>query len=623
MAYARAAQTLLSNNYYLEVWYDVIRTVNTSSSAQTVIKAQLRIYNGANRNDQYGGRFNNNGTAVGSIIVNGTTYKGSGTSYDFNKADTKPAGTHQVIYTTGEITINHNTTTGVGSFTIQGRLQDPVWWSNNYAPSNSLSVGLTTIDRSIPAVTISANSITSNSLVIKTETGYTGGIARVSYWDSKSATWNRVTTTAKSNTKTYSDLTPNTTYEFQTSYESSKNGLLGYSTKNLYTTLRQAPSKASASLGEITTSSMVVTASATAGTNSPITAYRFNRDGSWSNWQSSNSYTFTGLSSNTSYSIQTQAQSGDIVGPVSDVYSFKTDTTNPVVSSLSTTDSTQTSISVSVGTSAQAGVKTYTYYRNGTQVASSANSTYTYTGLAPKVSYTLKVVITDNKNRTAEREITVTTKSTVISGVTMTSGSKTQNSISVSVAVTSAQAGIKNYAYYLDGTAQTNSASNSYTFGNLIAGKTYTLKVIVTDNENNTDTHSISVTTKYASPVLSNPIVEDVTANGAKIKYTASSVLGWGGYRYKIGSGSWVTKTGTPQAISISGLAAETSYVVTIEAWNTENTYSTAITAQIKTLEDQWLSISKSGGAFAKANVYIVTTSGVVKIEKSKSKIIK
>ena len=81
---------------------------------------------------------------------------------------------------------------------------------------------------------------------------------------------------------------------------------------------------------------------------------------------------------------------------------------------------------------------------------------------------------------------------------TLTVGTKTGNSIAVSVSTSDSQSGLapsETYKYYLESTLKSTTTNSSYTFSGLTEGASYTLKVIVTDRAGNTTTKSVTAST--------------------------------------------------------------------------------------------------------------------------------
>ena len=98
--------------------------------------------------------------------------------------------------------------------------------------------------------------------------------------------------------------------------------------------------------------------------------------------------------------------------------------------------------------------------------------------------------LTDGVNKGNSASITVADKNPPTAGITV--GTVTRDSITVTATGTDAESGVKNYTfeYKLSTSSSYTGAitktTTSHTFGGLISGQTYNIKVTVTDNAGNT-----------------------------------------------------------------------------------------------------------------------------------------
>ncbi len=147
---------------------------------------------------------------------------------------------------------------------------------------------------------------------------------------------------------------------------------------------------------ETTNDSITVSVTATAGTNNIQTYYYSINNGAYTS-SSSNTHTFSGLSSGTSYSIRVYVR--DTGGVDSNVYTINAETdnyVNPVVNSVTATNVSNDSITVSVSASAGTNnIQTYYYSINNGGYTSSNTNTYTFSGLSAGTSYSIRVYVTD------------------------------------------------------------------------------------------------------------------------------------------------------------------------------------------------------------------------------------
>ena len=146
-----------------------------------------------------------------------------------------------------------------------------------------------------------------------------------------------------------------------------------------------------------TTNSVTLTVTTEAGEN-PIDKYYFSKDDGQSYQESStSSYTFSGLNDNTTYKFKVYAK--DTLGYETNEESIQVTTNayvNPVVNSITVTDTTTSSISIRVSASGGTNsVATYYYSINNGAYTSSTSNTKTFTGLNKGTTYTIKVYVKD------------------------------------------------------------------------------------------------------------------------------------------------------------------------------------------------------------------------------------
>ena len=200
-----------------------------------------------------------------------------------------------------------------------------------------------------------------------------------------------------SNTYTFSNLNYGTTYTFKVYAKDT----LGYETNEesieVTTDSYVNPTVNSVTITDTTTSSINVSVSASGGTNNVATYYYSINNGSYTS-STSSSYTFSGLSKGTTYTIKVYVK--DANGVDSNLYS-KSVITNafvnqPVVNSVTVTGTTTSSISVSVNASGGTyNIGTYYYSINNGAYSSSTSNTKTFTGLSAGTTYTIKVYVKD------------------------------------------------------------------------------------------------------------------------------------------------------------------------------------------------------------------------------------
>ena len=218
---------------------------------------------------------------------------------------------------------------------------------------------------------------------------------------------------------TFSELTPNTSYNFQVyakdtlGYESNEE-VIEVTTDNYVN-----PTVNSVTATNASNNSITVRVSASAGTNNIQTYYYSINNGSYTS-SNSNTYTFSGLSAGTNYSIKVYVK--DSNGVDSNVYVINAETENyiaPTVHSISITNTSSNSITVRVNASGGSNNISRYYYsvNNGSYISSSSNS-YTFNNLSSNTTYSIKVYVTDSNNIVSNTSSTSAT--TISKNITFT-----------------------------------------------------------------------------------------------------------------------------------------------------------------------------------------------------------
>ena len=242
------------------------------------------------------------------------------------------------------------------------------------------------------------------------------------------------------------------------------------------------------------------TATSTNG-SSGIKEYRFSKDGgkTYTNAQTSATYTFSGLTQNVEYTIVVEAK--DNAGNTTTGTVKATTGTVPTASGATYTPTTWTKGNVTVTLPTKSGYSTV-YTTNGTAptkdstkysaaftVSSNCKINYLYTdgtniGGAGTVNVTNIDKLAPN---TFTPKITVTTNSIKVDGTTTDATATSTNGSS----------GIKEYRFSKDGGKTYTNAQTSatYTFSGLTQNVEYTIVVEAKDNAGNTTTGTVKATT--------------------------------------------------------------------------------------------------------------------------------
>ena len=351
------------------------------------------------------------------------------------------------------------------------------------------------------------------SEVASTTTGTVAGLTDANTTFSKTPNdWTNkdVTVTASTTEKNFALQTKKDNGEWQTTGTQTftENGTIyarlwdginaGTETKLNVTTIDKLAPNAFTPKAIVTTNSIKVdgtttdaTATSTNG-SSGIKEYRFSKDGgkTYTNAQTSATYTFSGLTQNVEYTIVVEAK--DNAGNTTTGTVKATTGTVPTASGATYTPTTWTKGSVTVTLPTKSGYSTV-YTTNGT-VPTVSSTKYT---AAFSVSTNCKInyLFTDGTNIGGVGTVNVTnidTANPVIN--TAITGSGTTSTIKLSMAVSDTQSGVNKIVWYYklstdsayknatdSYTAFTANASKSHTFTGLTQNKTYNVYAVVYD----------------------------------------------------------------------------------------------------------------------------------------------
>ena len=236
-----------------------------------------------------------------------------------------------------------------------------------------------------------ATNITGSSITIDiSATSENGSISKYYYQVNESGYIE-----STSNIITIEDLNKLTEYKIEVYAVDSTNAKSNIYELNVSTTEQEEP-KINFILVEDITYNLISLSIETESEND-ITTYYYSKDGGNNYIESSNNkYTFTNLNSDTEYSLKVYVK--DVNKNISKEYNvtIKTKYLNPIINSITITDTTTSSINISISASGGTNnVATYYYSINNGAYTSSTSNTKTFTGLSAGTTYTIKVYVKD------------------------------------------------------------------------------------------------------------------------------------------------------------------------------------------------------------------------------------
>ncbi len=280
--------------------------------------------------------------------------------------------------------------------------------------------------------------------------------------------------------------------------------------------------------GGLTAGTSTVTSNAftwTASTDDVgVTSYKVFRNGTQVGTSATPSYTDNGLQPNTSYTYTVSAS--DAAGNTSAQsvgLTMKTppDTTAPTVpgGTISQTSRTMTSMVIGGWTqpSDNVGVTGYKIFRNGTQVGTSATTSFSDTGLAPGTTYTYTVAAFDAAGNTSAQTspgVALATAPDTVAPTTIITSPATGATLSGSNLVTATatdNVGVTKVEFYVDGVLKATDTTSPYNFTwdttAVANGSSHTLTTKAYDAASNVGTSS-------AVSVGVNNLLGDINGDG-------------------------------------------------------------------------------------------------------------
>ena len=329
--------------------------------------------------------------------------------------------------------------------------------------------------------------------------------------------------------------------------------------------------------------------------NVGVTGYQLFLNGSPVGTTTARSYSFTGLTCGTTYTLGVAAYdaagNGSATATRSQATSSCPDTQPPSTPlMLATSGVGPSSVTLSwVASTDDVGVTGYRLFVNGTQVGTSTSTSYSFTGLACGTPYTLGVAAYDaagNVSGTATLQYSTSACSDTQPPSTPTglgTNAVGQTGMTLSWGASTDNVGVTGYRLFLNGTQVGTSSSTSYSFTGLTCGTSYTLGVAAYDASGNVSATATLSQTTSSCPDTQPPstpaglAASSVTQTSVKLSWNASTDnVGVTGYRlYSNG-----TQVGTSSSTSYSftGLTCGTSYTLGVAAYDAAGNVSATAT---------------------------------------------
>ncbi len=460
-----------------------------------------------------------------------------------------------------------------------------------FAADKTESVSFTTLrapsvsDVEVAAITQTAATVTVTVADADSSTLY------LRYRVSRSGTWTEAPSQSASSSSavfSLSGLTPGTTHNVEASLDSTFPA--DKTASDSFTTLR-APSVSSVSTSNVTqTAATATVAVANADGSALYLRYRATTpSGAWSDTVSqtvsgsSAEFLLTGLTPGTAYNVQASYDSTFVSGVVSTSF---TTLRAPSVSSVSTSNVTQTAATATVAVANADGSALYLRYRATTpsgawsdtvsQTVSGSSAEFLLTGLTPGTAYNVQASYDSTFVSGVVSTSFTTLRAPSVSSVS--TSNVTQTAATATVAVANADGSALYLRYrattpsgaWSDTVSQTVSGSSAeFLLTGLTPGTAYNVQASYDDTFAADKTASDSFTTLRA-PSVSSVSTSNVTQTAATATVTVADADGSRlhlRYRATTPSGAWTSAasqavSGSSAVFSLSGLAPGTTYDV-------------------------------------------------------------
>jgi len=338
--------------------------------------------------------------------------------------------------------------------------------------------------------------------------------------------------------------------------------------------------------------------------NVGVTGYTIYKNGTSIGTSATTSFSVTGLTANTAYSMTVAAQdaAGNISGQSGNL-SVSTDVTAPSApTNLAYSGLTTSSFLLTwTGSTDNVGVVAYDVYQGSTFLGSNASPSFSVTGLSPSTTYTMTVKARDAAGNVTPASIQVTTSSTDTVAPTIPTGlnasSRASRSFTLNWTPSTDNIGVTGYTIYKNGTSIGTSATTSFAVTGLATNTAYAMTVSAYDagGNNSAQSATLSVSTDVTAPTApTNLAYSGLTATSFQLSWTASTD-NVGVVAYDVYQGSTLFGSVGSSPCSIVGLSPSTAYTMTVKARDAAGNTSSA-SIQVTTLSSDTVAPSVPNG---------------------------
>jgi chitodextrinase len=294
------------------------------------------------------------------------------------------------------------------SYTFTVKAKDT---ANNIASGTSVNV--TTVDATAPnnVTNLTTSNVTATSLTLSWTASTSNDVTGYEVYNGST-----LLTTVTGVTYNVSGLTANTNYTFTVKAKDGANNVASGNSVSV-TTSAIADTTAPNDVTNLTTSNLSttsVTLNWTASSSSDVVGYDIFNGVSLITSTASTSYTVTGLTHSTQYTLTVKSKDGAGNTSSGTSVTFTTvtpDTTAPDnVTNLTTSNVTQTSLTLNWAASVSSDVASYDVYNGATLLGNVTGTTYNVSGLTASTQYTFHIRAKDGSNNISSgTSVTITT----------------------------------------------------------------------------------------------------------------------------------------------------------------------------------------------------------------------